>query len=412
MQLTSKELQLGDNIRHLFPIFEGHVRRLSYLDSAATSQKPQVVIDRLAQFLSKENANIHRGTYSLGAKATEYYDRARATVAKFLNAAPESIIFTKGATEAINLVSYSLQDYFKQGDTILLTLLEHHSNIVPWQLLAERAGLKIKFVGVGDDGLLDLEELERHLKKYHPKLLAVTGLSNAIGTPVPVQKVVAMAHQAGCKVLIDAAQAAAHQKINVAAIDCDFLVFSGHKVYGPTGIGVLYAKEELLDVMKPFHGGGDMIETVTTNGSTFAHGPRKFEAGTQPIAEAIGLASALEFIEAIGFERIVEHDLRLTANAIARLKSIKGVRLFGPASSGGESSSIVSFNLEQVHPHDLSSIADTFNVQIRGGTHCAMPLMDKLQVPATARLSFGVYSDFADLDALCLALEKARNLFS
>ena len=409
------ELLLGDHIRELFPIFGSHTNRLCYLDSAATSQKPILVLERLNHFLSFENANIHRGTYSLGANATAAYDQARNKVAQFLKSpSPDSIVFTKGTTEAINLVAHGLQSYFKKGDSVLLTLLEHHSNIVPWQLLAKRAGLKIHFVGITSNGLLDIEDLEKLLKKHKPKLLSVTALSNALGSIVPVDEVVSLAHKFGAKVLIDAAQAAAHLRLDVRALDCDFLAFSGHKIYGPTGIGALYAKEEMIDLMEPFQGGGDMIETVGIKGSTFATGPRKFEAGTQPIAEAIGLGSAIDFVQAIGFDRIVEHDRKLSTEAVRRLKLVPGVKLIGPASladSEAEFSSIISFNLKGIHAHDLSSIADSFNVQIRGGTHCAMPLMNELGVCSTARISLGVYSDISDLDSLIEAIERAKSLF-
>ncbi|MCB0339362.1 MAG: cysteine desulfurase [Bdellovibrionales bacterium] len=403
---------LGSKIRPFFPIFGQHQEQtLCYLDSAASSQKPKVVIDRLVHYLSYEHANIHRGAYRLSSEATANYDSARHTVARFLNASTdESIVFTKGATEAVNLVAHSFEEYFSPGDVILLSLLEHHSNIVPWQLLAARKGLKIEWIGVNKDASLDLDDFRSKLKIFKPRLVSVTAVSNAFGTVVPLEDVVDQAHEIGAKVLIDASQAVMHRPFDVQSLQADFLAFTGHKIYGPTGIGVLYAREDLLEKMNPFQGGGDMIETVSTEGSTWAKGVRKFEAGTPPIAEAIALGTAIDFISAIGFDRIIAHESNLFKKAYSLLSSEPGVTVYGPASGGGLQASILSFSVDGIHPHDLATIADSFNVQIRAGHHCAMPAMKALGLRSTARASIGLYSDIYDFERLIEAIRHSRKL--
>jgi cysteine desulfurase/selenocysteine lyase len=403
----------GVEARREFPIFfRDWERRLAYLDTAASSQKPACVINRLSCFYSEEHSNIHRGAYSLSAEATLRYEEARTAVAQYLGAkSTKSIVFTRGTTEGVNLVAHAYERQFKKGDTILLTLLEHHSNIVPWQLLAERKNLNIVFAEVTDYGELDLADYRAKLKEHRPKLVACTQLSNALGTIVPIETVIKDAHAVGAKVLVDAAQSAAHAAIEVAALDADFLVFSGHKVYGPTGIGVLYAKEELLEVMDPFLGGGDMIREVTTRGSTWAPPPAKFEAGTPPIAEAVALGTAVEFINSMGRGRVHAHEASLFAKAYELLRNEPDVTVYGPITKGGDQASILSFNLKNVHPHDLSTVADTFNVQMRAGHHCAMPLLNRLGIGASARISLGVYSVEDDLPPLLEAIRHARKLF-
>ncbi|MBN8549980.1 MAG: SufS family cysteine desulfurase [Deltaproteobacteria bacterium] len=404
----------GAEARKEFPIFSRHwQRRLSYLDTAASSQKPSCVIDRLTCFYSEEHSNIHRGAYSLSAEATLRYEEARNAIAKLLSARDaRSIVFTRGTTEGINLVAHSYEKFLKQGDSILLTLLEHHSNIVPWQLLAARKGLQIVFAEVTDAGELRLDDLEKKITQYRPKLIACTQLSNALGTLVPVEHIIACGHAVGAKVLVDAAQSIAHSSIDVGAMDADFLVFSGHKLYGPTGIGVLYAKPELLEAMDPFLGGGDMIREVTTSGSTWADIPSKFEAGTPPIAEAVALGTAVEFIRSIGLDSIKAYEAALFQKAFDLLSREPGVTLYGPITKQGAQASILSFNVKNTHAHDLSTVADTFNVQLRAGHHCAMPLLQRLGIGSSARISLGVYSTEDDFPPLLEAIRHARDLFS
>jgi cysteine desulfurase / selenocysteine lyase len=407
----SQELFDPDQIRRDFPLFVARPG-LAYLDSAASSQKPQCVIDRLTHFLSFEHANIHRGAYALSADATERYEEAREAVARFLGAAnKDSIIFTRGTTESINLVAHSLERWFQPGDSILLTLLEHHSNIVPWQLLAERRGLHIEFADITADAALDREDFLRKLSTLRPKLVAFTAHSNAFGTILPVDELIAEARAVGAKVLIDAAQAAVHGAIRVEALGADFLAFSGHKVYGPTGIGALYVEPGMYDLMNPFLGGGDMIETVTTEGSTWAQPPQRFEAGTPAIAEAIALGTAVQYVGGIGIERVATHERELFSRAYERLRSEPGVTVYGPVTSGGAQASILAFTVDSVHPHDFASIADAEGVQVRAGNHCAMPALRRLGLSSTVRASLGMYSRDQDIDLLIDAIRRSRSLF-
>lgn len=409
--------KLGLAIRDQFPIFsKNKVSPLHYLDSAASAQKPSCVIDRISTYLSTQHANIHRGAYELSASATNYYDQARAKVAQFVGATrARDVIFTKGATEAINLVASALQNQFKPGDTIAVTLLEHHSNIVPWQLLAKRANLNIEWINITDHAQLDLEDFSRVLKEYKPKLVALTQVSNSFGTVLPVNKLIEQAHSHGAFVLVDAAQAIQHISINVSESQVDFLVFSGHKMYGPTGIGGLYVSPKVVDLLEPYQGGGDMISMVSIEGSEWAEPPAKFEAGTPPIAEAIALGEAVDFINSVGLKNIKNHEEELFIKAWHLLLAEKDLILYGAATilgaESGMQSSIIPFNMKGVHPHDLSTVVDSNNVQIRAGHHCAMPALKRLGIQASARASIGMYSDISDFEALLDGIGRARKVF-
>ncbi len=405
--LAPEFLQVADD----FPILARpvHGRRLAYLDNGATTQKPASVIDAEARYYRESNANIHRGVHWLSQHATELYDAARARVQGLLNAPhAEEIVFTRGTTEAINLVAQSWgAANLRAGDEILLTTLEHHSNIVPWQLLCARTGAVIKVVPVDDRGELVLDSLD-DLVCARTRLLAVTHVSNALGTVVPLAALIDRAHAAGALVLVDGAQAVAHQRVDVQALGCDFYAFSGHKLYGPTGLGALYARAELLAAMPPWQGGGDMIRTVAFSGSTWADPPQRFEAGTPNIAGAVGLAAAIDYVEQVGLERIAAHEQALLAHATEAVGSIPGVRLVGTAR---DKASILSFLVDGIHPHDLGTILDSEGVAIRAGHHCTMPLMTRLGIPGTARASLAMYNDEADIAVLVAAIEKAQDLF-
>ncbi len=394
-----------------FPILARavHGRRLAYLDNGATTQKPEAVIEAERRFYRESNANIHRGVHRLSQTATELYDDARESVRRLLNArAAEEIVFTRGTTEAINLVAASWgRANLKPGDEILLTTLEHHSNIVPWQLLCEQTGARIRVVPVNDAGELELAAFEQLLGE-RTRLLAITHVSNALGTITPVAELTAKAHAAGAIVLVDGAQAVAHLAVDVQAIDCDFYAFSGHKLYGPTGIGALYGRAALLAAMPPWQGGGDMIRTVAFDGTTFAPPPQRFEAGTPNIAGAIGLAAAIDYVSGVGLDRIHAHEQALLDYGTRALQDIPGVRLVGTAR---DKAGILSFLVEGIHPHDLGTILDAEGVAIRAGHHCAMPLMTRFGIPGTARASLALYNERADLDALVAAIHKAQELF-
>lgn len=394
-----------------FPILarQVHGRRLVYLDNGATTQKPQAVIDAETRYYQESNANIHRGVHWLSQHSTDLYDRSREQVRALLNAAHvNEIVFTRGTTEAINLVAASWgRSQLKAGDEILLSGMEHHSNIVPWQLVAEQTGAVIRVIPVTDDGELDMQAYAELLNE-RTRLVGVCHVSNALGTVNPVAEIVRLAHQAGAIVLIDGAQAVAHQTVDVQALDCDFYAFSGHKLYGPTGIGALYGRKALLDAMPPWQGGGDMIHTVSFEGSTYAETPQKFEAGTPNIAGAIGMAAAIEYVRDVGLDRIAAHEDLLVRHACEALAEIPGLRFIGEAS---QRAGIVSFVLDGIHPHDLGTILDMEGVAIRAGHHCAMPLMTRFGLPGTARASFALYNSLADIDALMAALRKARRLF-
>jgi cysteine desulfurase/selenocysteine lyase len=389
-----------------FPILR---RGITYLDSAATAQKPQAVLDALHSSLAEHNANIHRGVYPLAVESTEAFEGARHTVARWINAAYEEVVFTKNVTEAINLVAYSWGGAnIGPGDSVLITELEHHSNIVPWQLLCQRTGAELRYVPV-IDGRLDMDALDRELARS-PKLLAVVHVSNALGTINDVETIVARAHRMGTRVLVDGAQAAPHFALDMKRIGADFYGFTGHKVYGPTGIGVLYAKRELLEAMPPFLGGGDMISRVDFQESSWNQLPWKFEAGTTPFAEAVGLAAALDWLGGLGIDAVGAHEHDVTAYALERLSEVPGLTIFGPRTM--PRGPAISFALEGVHPHDVAEILGRDEICIRAGHHCTQPLMRKLGVPATSRASFGVHNSRADVDRLVDGLAEVRRIFA
>lgn len=397
-----------------FPILarQVHEKPLVFLDSAASSQKPQAVLDAMTTFATTSYANIHRGAYALSEEATRAYERARKTVAKFINArSAREVIYTRNATEAINLVARTWADVnLKPGDVILATEMEHHSNIVPWQLAAARTGATVAYVPVTDEGELDQIAYERLLEERKPRLVALTAMSNVLGTLPPVKEMVAKAHTVGALVLIDGAQSVPHSATDVRALDCDFLAFSAHKMLGPSGIGILWGRADLLDAMPPFMGGGDMIREVTLSGSTWNDLPWKFEAGTPAIIEAVGLGAAVEYLNKLGMERVHAHEAALTEYALERLRAIPDLTVYGPSVErrGG----VVSFTLGDIHAHDLATILDNEGVAVRAGHHCAQPLMERYHIPATARASFYVYTTSADIDALVEALERARAVFA
>jgi len=378
-----------------------------YLDTAATAQKPQAVVDAMSRALGRDYATVHRGVYSRSAEMTLGYEAARRRVAGFIGGREEELVFTRGATEAINLVAATWgADNLKAGDRILLSTLEHHSNIVPWQLLRERTGVAIDVCPLTADGCIDLDAAERMLTKQH-KLVAFAHVSNVLGSRLDARRAADMAHAVGAKFLVDGCQAVPRMAVDVAAIGCDFYAFSAHKLYGPTGIGALWAIKDILGAMPPYQGGGSMIDRVTFERTTWADAPQRFEAGTPAITEAIAFAAAVDYVEGIGIEAIAAHEDRLVTTARAELARINSLRLFGPNDSAG----IVSFQLGEIHPHDLGTILDEANVAIRAGHHCAQPLMDHLGVPATARASFGLYSDEDDIAALIRGIERTLKIF-
>jgi cysteine desulfurase/selenocysteine lyase len=400
-----------ERLRRDFPILhqQVHDRPLVYLDNAATVQKPQAVIDAISNFYAQDYANVHRGVHELSMRADSAFEGAREAIRGFINAADRrEIIYVRGATEAINLVAQSFgRTHLQAGDEILITEMEHHANIVPWQLLCEQLGTVLKVAPINDAGELILEELEA-LIGPRTRLVAVTHVSNALGTVNPVADIVRMAHAGGARVLIDGAQAVPHMAVDVQALDCDFYVFSGHKMYGPTGIGVLYGKRELLESMAPYQGGGEMIKRVTFEAITYNDLPYKFEAGTPHIAGAVGLAAAIDYMQHIGLERIAAHEAALLAHATAALEEIPGVRIVGTAA---HKAGVVSFVMGRIHAHDVGTIMDRQGVAIRAGHHCAMPVMTRFKVPATARASFAVYNTHEEIDALVQAIHKVQEVF-
>lgn len=401
-----------DALRADFPILSEtvHGKPLVYLDNGASAQKPRQVIEAVARAYAAEYANVHRGLHHLSNLATANFEQARGKVRAFLNAAnDEEIIFTRNATEAINLVASSFGGpRIGAGDEILLTIMEHHSNIVPWHFLRERQGAVLKWVPVSDDGAFSLEAFERQIGP-RTKMIAVTHMSNVLGTIVPVKEIVALAHDRGIPVLIDGAQGAVHLPVDVQDIDCDFYTFTGHKLYGPTGIGVLYGKKELLEQMPPYQGGGEMIGYVTTDEVTYAKPPHRFEAGTPAIVQAIGLGAAIDYVEAVGRERIAGHERTLIDYAMERLGQLNWLRIFGRAEGKG---SIVSFEVEGAHPHDVSTILDRHGVAVRAGTHCCEPLLARFGVTSTCRASFAVYNTLDEVDRLVDGLHKTREMFA
>ncbi|QOF72088.1 cysteine desulfurase [Aminobacter sp. SR38] len=398
-------------IRRDFPILSREVygKPLVYLDNGASAQKPQVVIDAITHAYSNEYANVHRGLHFLSNAATDAYEKARESVRRFLNAPDvNQIVFTSNATSAINTVAYGYgMPNIGEGDEIVLSIMEHHSNIVPWHFIRERQGAKLVWVPVDDLGAFHVEEFEKRLTD-RTKLVAITHMSNALGTVTPIKEICRIAHARGIPVLVDGSQSAVHMPIDVQDLDCDFFVMTGHKLYGPSGIGVLYGKRELLERMRPFHGGGEMIVEVTEDIVTYNEPPHRFEAGTPPIVQAIGLGAALDYIDGIGRERIAAHEAMLRDYAHERLRSINSLRIFGDAPGKG---AIVSFELQGIHAHDVSMVIDRQGVAVRAGTHCAQPLLKRFGVTSTCRASFGMYNTKAEIDVLAEALEKARKFF-
>ncbi len=395
-------------VRRDFPIFERNPG-LVFLDTAASAQKPKAVIDGVAEYYRTDYANVHRGVYRLSSASTDRFEKARESARRFINAAhADEIVFVRGTTEAINLVAYSWGGKFLgPDDEVILSELEHHSNIVPWQLLRDRIGFKILAVPIDATGGLDLAAFERLLSP-RTKMAALTHISNVNGHIVPVETIIRLAHARGAKVLLDGAQAAPRLPVDVQALDVDFYAFSGHKAYGPSGIGVLYGKKDLLAEMPPWQGGGSMISTVSFERTTYLEPPHRFEAGTPDISGAIGLGYALDYIDGLGRETIREHEDALTGYALRRLSALPGVRVVG---GGQRQLGVVSFTLEGIHPHDVGQILDQNNVAVRAGHHCAQPLMDRLRVAGTTRASFGVYNDETDVDALVRAIKAAQEMF-
>ncbi|RST85655.1 cysteine desulfurase [Aquibium carbonis] len=398
-------------IRRDFPILsrEVHGKPLVYLDNGASAQKPQVVIDAVAHAYSAEYANVHRGLHFLSNAATDAYEKARESVRRFVNApSVDEIVFTKNATESINTVAYGWgMPNIGEGDEIVLSIMEHHSNIVPWHFIRERQGARLVWLPVDDDGAFHIEDFEKSLTE-RTKLVAITQMSNALGTVTPIKEICRIAHERGIKVLVDGSQGAVHMPVDVQDLGCDFYVFTGHKVYGPSGIGVLWGRMDLLETMRPFQGGGEMIEDVAEDRVTYNHPPHRFEAGTPPIVQAIGLGVALDYMDRIGRDAIAAHEATLRDYAHERLGAINSLRIFGNAPGKG---AIVSFELQGIHAHDVSMLIDRSGVAVRAGTHCAQPLLKRFGVTSTCRASFGMYNTTAEIDVLAEALEKARRFF-
>jgi len=399
-------------IREEFPILKQkqNGQNLVYLDSGATSQKPQIVIDEITQYYTAENANVHRGVYSLSEKATEKYEGAREKTRQFINASTtKEIIFTRGTTESINLVASSWgSSNLKKGDEIIITEMEHHSNIVPWQMLRDEIGIELFILRINQQGEISLTELAEMLSTK-TKLLAITHMSNALGTINPVKEMTELAHKVGAKVLIDGAQAVPHLKVDVQDLNCDFYAFSAHKMYGPTGIGVLFGKERLLEVMLPYQGGGDMIYSVTFEKTEYNQLPYKFEAGTPNISGVIGLGVAIDFMQKIGLDNISAYEDKLLSYATEQLSKISGLKIIGQAKNKG---GVISFIIEGTHPHDMATLMDQDGIAVRASHHCAMPVMQKFKVPSTVRVSFGVYNNIEDIDKLVISINEAIDMLS
>jgi len=402
-----------ERIRRDFPILKREIgdSQLVYLDNAATSQRPVQVLAEMTRFYRDHNANIHRGVHTLSVEATDLYEEARGKVARFINAPrPEELVFTRNTTESINLVAHGWGRKFLQaGDEVVISEIEHHSNIVPWQMLRDERGIVLKYIPMLPDGTLDLEAA-RQIIGPKTRLLAITAMSNALGTIVPLDVLIPMAREHGAKVLIDGAQSVPHMPVDVQTLDADFLAFSAHKMLGPTGMGALWARYELLDSMNPFMGGGDMILTVTMERSTWADVPAKFEAGTPNVGGAVGFGAAADYLSALGMDAVRAHEVEVTDYALRRLGDVPGVTIFGPPNAE-DRGGVVSFELEGVHPHDVGQVLDTHGVAVRTGHHCAQPVMAALTVPATARASFYIYNTTEEVDRLAVALEEVARFF-
>ena len=397
-----------EKIRADFPIFKNNPD-LIFLDNASTTQKPQQVIDTLTHYYENYNSNIHRGIYTIAEKATAAYEETRDKVAAFIGTEDrQSIVFTRGTTESINLVASSWGQNLKPGDEVLITELEHHSNIIPWQLICEKTGASLKYIPISEDGMLDLSNPQKYFREK-TKIVCVIHQSNVFGTINPIAEIVKMAHDVGALVLVDGAQSVPHHKVNVSKLGCDFFAFSGHKMMGPTGVGVLYAKPELLEEMNPFMGGGEMIREVSMEKSTWNDIPWKFEAGTPNIAQVIGMGAAIDYINEIGLQSIADYEKELLSYTKEKLQNIPGLSIYGKAKEKG---AVISFNIGKIHPHDVAHILDTSGIAIRAGHHCAQPIMKYLKVPATNRASFYLYNTFEEIDSLIEGLTKTVDLFA
>ena len=411
MKETSQSRRAVQDIRSQFPILTQKIngRDLIYFDNAATSQKPSVVIDKIKNYYEKENANIHRGVHSLSQEATTAYEQARHKISSYLNAKSDSeIIFTKGTTDGINLIASSFGELLNPEDEIIISAMEHHSNIVPWQLLESRKKIKIKVVPIHKTGEIDLEAFENLLNEK-TKLVSITHISNSLGIINPIKEIIRKSHVVGAKVLIDGAQSVQHEKIDLQELNCDFFVFSGHKVYGPTGVGVLYGKSELLNIMPPYQGGGDMIEKVSFEKTTFNVLPFKFEAGTPNIVGGIALGTAFDFIDSLNFEQCQVHELELLRYAEEQLNAIPTIKIFGTSKN---KTSVISFNVGDIHPFDIGTLLDKQGVAVRTGHHCTQPIMDFYQIPGTIRVSFGIYNTKDEIDLFVAALIKSIQILS
>ncbi len=409
--LLLEESELA-KIRSFFPILVEKVNEkpLIYLDNAATTQKPLAVIDKIAHFYAHGNANVHRGVHALSERATEEYEDARAAVAGFIGASDaKEIVFTRGTTEAMNLLASCLgQAVLKDGDTVLISEMEHHANIVPWQLLRDRTGIKLAATRITDEGRLDMEDFQNKLETLKPALVSIVHVSNSLGVVNPIKQIIDSAHERNIPVIVDASQSVPHFDVNVKELDCEWLVFSGHKVFGPSGIGVLYGKYDRMEPLPPYQGGGDMIESVTLEKSCFKGPPERFEAGTPHISGAIALSAGLHFLNSLNRKRLHQHEAALLQLAEAGLREIPGIRIIG---EGGEKASVVSFVSESAHPHDIASFLDAEGIAIRSGHHCTQPLMIRLQLPGTARASFAFYNTKEEVDALVATVRKIQDLF-
>ncbi len=401
-----------ERVRADFPILgqRVHGKPLVYLDSGASAQKPVQVIDAMTETMRTQYANVHRGLHWMSERTTDAYEGTRDAVARLINApSRDEIVFTRNSTEAINLVAHSFGSLLKPGQAVLITEMEHHANIVPWQMLRDRAGIELRVAPITDAGELDMPAFEALLADGRVALVAVTHMSNVLGTYTPAERIAALAHAAGAKVLFDGSQAVVHRLVDVQALGADFYAITGHKLYGPTGIGVLWARHELLEAMPPFMGGGDMIGTVSFERSTWARVPHKFEAGTPAIVEAIGLKAAIEWVEAVGYDAIAAHEAALTDHALARLADVQGLRVIGQAQDRG---GVISFTMEGAHAHDVSTLLDRNGIAVRAGHHCAEPLMHRLGLDSTARASFGIYTTQGEIDVLADTLDRIRTFFS
>jgi len=400
-------------LRNDFPIFKKKIngKDLVYLDNASTTQKPYSVINSITDFYSNYNSNIHRAVYQLAEEATELYEQSRKKIANFINVRPEEIVFTRNTTESINLIAHSwARSNLKKDDIIAITEIEHHSNIVPWQILCQEIGTRLEYVGIDESGFLDVEYLIELISSRKVKLVSISHMSNVLGTIVPIERIIKTAHQYKIPVIVDGAQSVPHMPVDAKNLDCDFLVFSAHKMLGPTGVGVLYAKKELLEKMKPFMGGGDMIKEVFKFHTNYNEAPYKFEAGTPNIADVVGFGAAVDYLEKIGMENIRKHEIYLTEYALESMQSLKYITIYGPMDSkfrGG----VISFNIADIHPHDLATIMNDHGIAIRSGHHCAQVLMQRLDVPATSRASFYIYNTKEEIDKFVNAIKEAGRIF-